>query len=282
MNKFYPYIIFIHIILNSCSVFDKEEKIPSYIQIKQANLQTNYSTEGANTHKINDVWINIDGNLQGIYEIPVTFPVLETGKRIITIRAGIKVNGIAASRAPYPFYEFLNIDTILPEKEIVVINPTFKYKENIKFAWIEDFQGNGYSLERMIGSDTLLMVQADSNNSKYGVFCIDAVKQKFYYKSSEAYQLPKNGSAVFLELDYRCNHPFTIGLLVNKLQSSVAHDIIIINPHPNTFNHIYIDLTYTVTSNMDAVDFNIIFRGVLQDGYTDGKIEIDNIKLIHF
>jgi hypothetical protein len=33
---------------------------------------------------------------------------------------------------------------------------------------------------------------------------------------------------------------------------------------------------------MDAADFNIIFRGVLQDGYTDGKIEIDNIKLIHF
>lgn len=268
--------------LNSCSEWDKEEKIPSYIQIINASVQTNAATEGLNTHKISDVWVNISGNLQGIYEMPVTFPVLQTGKQTVTLRAGIKVNGIAASRAPYPFYNLLNIDTILSEGKILKLNPVFTYKSETKFPWIEDFQGNGFSLDKMIGSDTLLYTITDTNQNKYGKFSIDAIRQKFYYKSSEAYQLPINGSAVFLELDYRCTHPFTIGLLVNKLQSSVANDIIVLNPHPHGFNHIYIDLTYTITQNMDAIDYNVIFRSVLQDGYTEGTIEIDNIKLLHF
>lgn len=274
---------FILLLFFSCSKWDKEEKIPSYLQIYQVNLQTNAATEGVNTHKISDVWINIDGNLQGIYELPVTFPVLETGKHTINIRAGIKVNGIAASRAPYPFFNIVNIDTILPEGKILTITPTFSYKPETKFPWIEDFEGNGFSLDRMIGSDTILYMVTDTAvNNKYGKFSIDAIRQKFYYKSAEAYDLPVNGSAVFLELDYRCNHPFTIGLLVNKLQSSVANDIIVLNPHPHKFNHIYIDLTYTVTQNMDAIDYNVIIRGVLQDGYTQGDIEIDNLKLVHF
>jgi len=276
------YLFLLCFTISSCHKWDKEEKIPSYIQITNASLQTNVSTEGVNTHKITDVWVNIDGNLQGIYEMPVTFPVLETGKHLITIRAGIKVNGIAASRAPYPFYNMYNIDTILPKGEILKLNPTFSYKSETKFAWIEDFEGNGFSLDKMIGSDTILYVVTDSNENLYGRFNIDAIRQKFYYKSSEAYQLPINGSAVFLELDYRCTHPFTIGLLVNKLQSSIANDIIVLNPHPHSFNHIYIDLTYTVTQNMEAVNYNVIFRSVLQDGYTEGKIEIDNIKLLHF
>ncbi|MCX7863376.1 MAG: hypothetical protein N2449_10325 [Bacteroidales bacterium] len=271
------------IIFLSCSKWDKKEKIPSYIQINQVQLQTDAATEGENTHKISDVWINVDGNLQGIYEIPVTFPILETGKHTVSIRAGIKVNGIAASRAPYPFFNIIHIDTILPEGKILSLTPVFSYKSETKFSWIEDFQGNGYSLDRMIGSDTVMYIVSDtSNNNKFGKFTIDAIRQKFYYKSSEAFDLPVNGSAVFLELDYRCNHPFTLGLLVNKLQSSVANDIIVLNPHPHKFNHIYIDLTYTVTQNMDALDYNVIIRGVLQDGYSQGEIEIDNLKLLHF
>ncbi len=283
MMRFFIIVLLFTVLVYSCKKWDKEEKIPSYLQITSANIQTDYSTQGAATHKISDVWVNIDGNLQGIYEMPVTFPVLETGRHSVTLRAGIKVNGIAASRAIYPFFNPITIDTILPEGQILKLSPNYTYKSETKFSWIEDFQGNGFSLDRMTGSDTILTTVADTIGfNKYGKFTIDAIRQKFYYKSSEAFQLPINGSAVFLEMDYRCNHPFTIGLLTNKLQSSVSNEIIILNPYPNGFNHIYIDLTYTVTQNMDALDFNVIIRSVLQDGYEQGTIEIDNLKLIHF
>lgn len=281
MNNFY-FLIVIIFIVSSCKKWDKEEKIPSYISVYHATIQTDVANQGAATSNIADVWVNIDGNRQGTYEIPTTFPVLETGRRKITLRAGIKVNGIAASRIIYPFFDMINIDTVLQEGKKIIINPVYSYKSSSIFAWREDFQGNGFSLDKTTESDTLLYVIADSLGNKYGKFTIDAIRQRFYYKSAEAYTLPKNGTAIFLEFDYRCNHPFTVGLLVNKLQTSVSTPILVINPHPTKFNHIYVDLSYIVNYNLDALNFNVIFQTVLQDGYTTGYAEIDNIKLIHF
>jgi hypothetical protein len=281
MNYFYVFIPLVFLFV-SCKKWDKEEKIPSYISVYQSTIHTDVATQGAASSNIADVWVNIDGNRQGTYEIPTTFPVLETGRHKVTLRAGIKVNGIAASRIIYPFFDMINIDTVLQEGKKLILNPVYSYKSATVFAWHEDFQGNGFSLDRATESDTLLYVISDSTGNKYGKFSIDAIRQRFYYKSAEAYPLPKNGTAIFLEFDYRCNHPFTVGLLINKLQTSINTPILIINPHPTTFNHIYVDLSYIVNSNLDAVDFNVIFQTVLQDGYTTGNAEIDNIKLIHF
>lgn len=281
INYFYILISIIFISI-SCEKLDKEEKIPSYISVYKSSIQTNYANQGAATSNIADVWVNIDGNRQGTYEIPTTFPVLETGRHKVTLRAGIKVNGIAASRIIYPFFDMINIDTVLEEGKKVIINPVYSYKLATVFAWREDFQGNGFSLDKCLESDTLLYVITDSVGNRYGKFSIDAIRKRFYYKSAESYVLPMNGTAIFLEFDYRCNHPITVGLLINKLQTSISTPILVINPHPTTFNHIYVDLSYVVNYNFDALNFNIIFQAALQDGYTKGEAEIDNIKLIHF
>ena len=96
----FPYFIILIFILISCN---KEEEIPSYIGINDFNLTSN-SSFGENTENITDVWIYIDENLQGVYEIPVTFPVLNKGLQNIRIKAGVKANGIASTRIQYPFY----------------------------------------------------------------------------------------------------------------------------------------------------------------------------------
>lgn len=276
------FLVLIIVFFVSCKKWDKEEKIPSYLRVYSAQVETDFATQGANTHKISDVWVNIDGNRQGTYEIPSTFPVLETGQHSVILRSGIKVNGIAASRAIYPFYTIFEVDTFLPEGKVLKLDPIFTYRPETAFAWMESFQGNGFSLDRDLESDTTLYVMSDSTGNKYGKFTIDAIRRRFYYKSAEPYSLPKNGSSIYLEFDYRCDHPFTVGLLVNKLQSSINTPILVLNPHPNSFNHIYVNLTPTVTDNMDAINFNVIIQSVLQDGYTEGNCEIDNLKLLHF
>ena len=47
---------------------------------------------GSITENITDVWVYIEDNLQGVYEIPVEFPVLEEGIKNIRVKAGIKAN----------------------------------------------------------------------------------------------------------------------------------------------------------------------------------------------
>ncbi|PIP54090.1 MAG: hypothetical protein COX07_07210 [Bacteroidetes bacterium CG23_combo_of_CG06-09_8_20_14_all_32_9] len=272
------------IIVLSCQKFDKEEPIPSYIRISKCILLSDSISQGSSQNNISDIWVNIDGNRQGTYEVPVNFPVIAEGNHSLMLRAGVKVNGIAASRIIYPFYNSLSFDTtFIPEKQMI-LTPVFTFKPETKFVWLENFQNNGFTLDRTSKSDTILYIKNDTVNTvqQYGVFYIDAIRQKFQYKSTEKYVLPSNGSEVFLELDYQCNHPFIVGVFVNKLQQSIETSIICINPHPQSFNHIYIDLSYIISQNTDALDYNIFFGASLESGYTNGEIKIDNIKLIHF
>ena len=71
--------------------------IPSYMSINSVTLDEN------STHNISDVWIYIDDNLQGVYELPANFPILDEGTHKLRVKAGIKDNGISAKRIPYPF-----------------------------------------------------------------------------------------------------------------------------------------------------------------------------------
>ena len=73
-------------------------EIPSYMTIENITLDQN------STHNITDAWVYIDDNLQGVYELPANFPLLAQGKHKLRVKAGIKDNGIAGTRIPYPFY----------------------------------------------------------------------------------------------------------------------------------------------------------------------------------
>ncbi|NCO54752.1 MAG: hypothetical protein COZ21_09690 [Bacteroidetes bacterium CG_4_10_14_3_um_filter_31_20] len=272
------------LILNGCNKFDKEEPIPSYIRISKVNLICDSITQGSSQNNITDIWVNLDGNKQGTYEIPTIFPIIAEGKHNLILRAGIKVNGISTSRIIFPFYNQISIDTNFISENKLNITPTFTYIPETQFAWLENFQNNGFTLDRTSKSDTLLYIENDSvnTNQKYGVFYIDTARKTFQYKSTEKYYLLSNGSAIFLELDYQCDYPFSIGVIINKLTLSIETPIIYINPHPQSFNHIYIDLSYIISQNTDALNYNIFFGSTLDDGYNKGEVKIDNIKLIHF
>jgi hypothetical protein len=147
MSYSYKLLLFLSIsiilIISSCELYNPSEPIPAYIHIDKINLTTTFSTEGSNSHKITDAWIYIDEQLVGCFELPATFPVLYEGSHQIKIRPGIKVNGIAATRSPYPFY--INYDTIVNLQKGAKLNltPTVKYRSNMTFNFMEDFENTG-------------------------------------------------------------------------------------------------------------------------------------------
>lgn len=282
--KLYILLFVIVSFLPGCKRFDKDEPVPSLISVKNASLSCDSITQGSMRHKISDVWVNINGNLQGIYEMPVTFPVIAEGRNNISLRAGIKVNGIAASRAFHPFLNSFTVDTNLLPDMVTGLSPVFTYNSLTKFTWMENFQNNGFTLDRTDKSDTVMVAESDSLNmqQRYGVFRIDATRDVFQYKSTETYTLPSNGSPSYLEIDYQCNHPIVVGLIIHKLQQQIETPLIVLNPHPGSFNHIYIDLTDEASRNPDAAYYNIFIGATLGYGYTSGEVKIDNIKLLQY
>ena len=98
--KMKVYLPIVLVLFTACEIINPEEDIPSFICINEFE----YAEVG--TAKIVDAWIYIDNDLQGIYPIPNTIPILKNGEQKLYIAPGIKKNGISSTRANYPFYKW--------------------------------------------------------------------------------------------------------------------------------------------------------------------------------
>src|SRR5690606_18660814 len=86
----------------------------------------------------------------------------------IRVLAGIKNNGISATRTWWPFYKPIDLDTLVAAGSTLTLPMNFSYHSTVTFTWTEDFDsGIGISLVKSFGSDTTLKM-ADPSNSFEG------------------------------------------------------------------------------------------------------------------
>jgi len=269
----FPYFIIFIFIFISC---DKEEEIPSYIGINDFNLTSN-SSFGENTENITDVWIYIDENLQGVYEIPVTFPVLNKGQQNIRIKAGVKANGIASTRIQYPFYTSY-LDTVeLVENETINILPSFSYNSSFD-AIVEDFESSGTIIDSTINSEIDFTIQ-QNNSNHYGYALIEEPNINFEISTQELI-LPQQGAPVYLEIDYKSSTEFLVGMYINYSQDVVRRDLLWVTPKQE-WNKIYINLTQTVSESIGAESFKVFLNMRRNEPSLSEEINFDNLKILY-
>ncbi len=266
-------IILFLVTLISCTK-DNTEGVPSFIKIDSIKL----NEEGI-TSNITDAWVYIDNNKQGIYELPVQFPVLAEGIKEIKIRPGIKVNGIAANRTYYHFYSSYTEDIELVPGEVYNINPTTNYKDNTLF-FSEDFQGIGLKIDTTSNSDTdFLIVSENNTNFAYGKLTDSIIDFEI---ATEEIILPKNGSPVFLELDYKANTEFLIGVYVNEpnLNLVITEEMLWVTTKEE-WNKIYVNLTPIMNNYNNAETFKIFIKMERDFNILENTICFDNIKIVY-
>ncbi len=292
MKYFNYYIFFIFLLLNSCQLIDEEEKIPSYIHVEKVTLTTDYSKQGSASEKITEAWLSIDDNLLGIFELPFTVPVLKTGKYKITIRAGIKNNGISASRRIYPFYKEYEIETDLIAGEISTIEPRITYKEEAKFVWKEDFEDAGISLDTLNNS-TVDIEKTNTNifEGKYALKSMFNNENKILECSTidsdgsvnGRFYRPDNSGETYLEMNYKNNMSFTIGMYYFLDGSPQYMPVMSLLPKDD-WNKIYIDFTEILTHYTNINNYHLYIYASKDSTETELNPELyfDNFKLIHF
>ena len=269
----FPYFIILIFIFISCN---KEEEIPSYIGINDFNLTSN-SSFGENTENITDVWIYIDENLQGVYEIPVTFPVLNKGLQNIRIKAGVKANGIASTRIQYPFYTSY-LDTVeLVENETINILPSFSYNSSFD-AIVEDFESSGTIIDSTINSEIDFTIQ-QNNSNHYGYALIEEPNINFEISTQELI-LPQQGAPVYLEIDYKSSTEFLVGMYINYSQDVVRRDLLWVTPKQE-WNKIYINLTQTVSESIGAESFKVFLNMRRNEPSLSEEINFYNLKILY-
>lgn len=281
----YLFIFLFLLLVNACQkddLYQQQNGIPAYIRIEKIDLLTENSTQGSNSQLITDAWVYFDNQLQGIYPLPCTFPILLTGKQNISIKAGIKNNGIAATRVKYPFYDFFSDEITLFQDSAILINPTVSYSENTKFI-MDDFENIGSIFSTTSTSDSSYYIVADTNamEGKSLAAYLATDQLTFEIATNQINDLPRNGTPIYVELNYKSNTPFSVGVFANYPQNVISSTPIVIHPKSD-WNKIYIDLTATI-ANTQGAEYHKLFINMRRDitNTEAAELYLDNFKLLY-
>ena len=264
-------------ILSSCELLNIEEENPSLITIESIELNGNH------TNKITDAWVYIDNEFQGVFPLPASFPVFKTGNQKILIEAGIKKNGISASRESYPYFTSYESQQDLIQNQNNFIFPTINYSL-INFPYVENFEGSGLSLSVVSDStDHTIEKIYDNSNENYGNYYAKCIISGAYGELFECttpnFDLPKD-QQVYLEMDYKSNAPIMVGMYANGI-SLVEKNIIMYLNKKDDWNKIYISLTEAIYNYNDAVNYKLFFAIPRDTTLTQNEMYLDNIRLLY-
>lgn len=279
-------IVFLTFTLFSCEKKNDEELIPSFISSNKVTLTTDYFSQGSNSHNITDIWLYVDDQIIGAYELPCRIPVLASGLHDLRVAAGVKLNGISSTRIAYPFYEpFILKDINLVKDSIIIISPGFQYKTSTNFTWLEDFEDLNFSLDSTQKSSVdIELTPLDSpiafEGSHSGIITLIEDSTFFEIASNNAYVLPQKNTPVVLELNYKSNTVFLVGVFVQGTSTIIQKPVLYINPSED-WNKIYINLTQVVTASDNPIDFKIFFGGMKNQEVDTSTVLLDNIKLLY-
>lgn len=271
------FISIIVVTISSCKKNENIQEIPSYISIEYVNLET-ISNQGSNTHNITDVWLYVNDQFRGAYELPATIPILQKDSNNLKIFAGIKDNGITSTRVRYHFYKSYEEDVFLVEDSVVEITPTFSYTNN-SIIESENFEGVGTNIDTTLSSEIDFEVITENGN-KLAYVLLSGGNHVFEAATEDFEGLPQAGSPVYLELDYQSNHTALIGAYVNYSQTVVNKDLVWVSPKED-WNKIYINMTKTVSEAIDNESIKFYINMFRTDTTEDAWMKFDNLKIIY-
>jgi hypothetical protein len=281
----------------SCSKENFKAEIPSYLKINAIDLETD-SFDGSDSQKITDAWVTMDGIFLGAFEIPCTIPILAEGEHEFAISAGIKANGISATRIRYPFYSICNLfynnatEQILEGKvnlyrdSTVTVSATTTYTDNTNFLFIESFEDAGIIVEPSSESDTTLQkTNIDSlvfEGYGSGLVELDSVNDFFELINSEFVTLNSIYNDNMLELNYKSDHSFKVGIAVKSTETGEINRFEALHiDSSSVWNKIYVHMTNQVNLGTTSDEFGVFIGMKKRANVETATFYFDNIKWLH-
>ena len=271
-------------LITSCEKFKGDQTNPAYISIDSIYLKTSSSVQGSSSASIVDAWVYIDNNLIGAFQLPARFPVLNKGTHNLKILPGIKLNGIAATRTIYPFFTPIEMEVELTEGETTAIGVQMtNYFSSTVFDLIEGFEGISIALDTTNRSEVALMLTGPGDSLTFegkhsGMVQMDTLNQFFECVNDKDFVIPF--APVFMEMNFRTNNVFVVGIFLYSTTSIQQVPIIYLNPTNYTWKKIYINLTNSLNAYPGMQKFRIFISAIQTSSETDALILFDNIKVV--
>jgi hypothetical protein len=278
--------------LFSCELINPDEPIPAYLYVKPFQFSAG-SGQGSASHKITEVWVTVDGDFLGAYNLPAVVPVLKQGKVNARLEAGIRDNGRSATPEIYPFYQVVEQSMDLKPDRLDTLRPQISYKPGIKFALIDDFESGSHSFQTLVtGADASRMTVVSDQvfeGKRAGLIRLNEKNQSVELATTRRFSgFFEKGNAVYLELNYQSQGPVSFGVIGYKSGATAGQISYVAGFNPSEkWNKIYFNLSEAIASSK-LDEYQIILNATLPknengtNSRTETDIRIDNIKLIYF
>lgn len=272
------------VLITSCEKFKGDQELPAYITIDSLYLSTSISTQGSASASMVDAWVYVDDDLIGAFQLPARFPVLAKGTHNLKILPGIKLNGIAATRMAYPFFAPVELEVELAELDTTAIGvKKTTYLPSTVFDLIEGFEGVTMAFDTTPSSETALLLTEFGDSLTFegnhsGMVKMDTVNQFFECVNDKDFTIPY--APVFLEMNFRTNHLFVLGLYLYGVSTIQQVPVIYLNPTDDKWKKIYINLTNSLNAYPGMQKFRIFFSAIQSAEGPDALILLDNIKVV--
>ena len=268
----------------------KDQPEVSWLKIDKWVLNSNLDAEspqGEMSHDFSQIFLNMDGQSLGTFELPAKIPIIADGEHEFVILPGIVNNGISATKKRYPFVEPFRGNITLVKNDTVSMNPTTKYYNSIKFL-IEDFESPSMQLDVAIESSATLGRNNDPAflmwGNRYGEILLNEQDSTLSIVTTFNTVLPKLGAEVYLEFDYINTNSMLTKVISYGNGDYFEDPFILMNPQPEesaVWKHAYIDLKEIISYRQTTPLNDASFQFVLDEGFSSTYFLIDNIKLVY-
>lgn len=277
-----------------CGCEGKEESIPAYLRIDSVSLLTS-GIQGSNVHEISTLHVYANGTYLGQFEIPCSVPVLQEGPCEFIMIPAARLNGsrnqYAILRNLQSFDTFINLQ---PGKVALAGNPSFRFKSNTEFMWVEDFEDNNSSMIELIsgpGDTAYITSEPFSLNGHFGgttkcmkVVMAAADTAKIIDMASFKYfsGFPTDGADVMLEFDVKSPLPVQVALIIKNSSGRNYRPYVYIVPTEGRWKRFYINLYYELYNQPAGTEVQLLFSPQKFAGIPGTQeIFFDNIRVSH-
>lgn len=293
MNKTILQVILGFSLLAIASCKGKTENTPAYIHIERIDFNyDNISTVGNGGVAITDAWVYENDNVIGVFELPATIAVTASGEKEFSVRPGIKLNGISATREYYRFYEPWKKDIVILPLDTVTVEPSTRYYPETHNSFRENFEDVVIKFDSSSSSDvSLVRTKVENGDPQFlenyvGVATMNSNKSYFKAYTSESFLVPVTSVLpIYLEMDYKCNTELSVSTLIQIPSSGVFEDRVItlkstVVNGEMVWKHIYIDFTDRFIGQTEATGFGFSFTALHNIANTESFIYLDNTKVV--
>jgi len=271
---------------SSCNVINPAEVVPTYVHIDSFSFKGDPARTGSASHKITSVFAYFNNAPVGVFDLPVTFPVIATAPGTLLVIPGVDFDGLTGYQATYPHYIGHEMPMTPSPGNTIDYTPATEYSTGARLLSNEEFEqgwNNDNSFVRLFGDADLINTTTASEvfeGGGSGLIRLGAGQDSTSVISRTGISIPANKSS-FIELNYKGNMSLLVGMQVRLIDGSLF-EANIIGLKPRTeWGKIYIGADEFVGA-YQGTNYKMIIRTLKPEGLSDGFLYLDNIKVLSF